>query len=99
MNLVQRYIQTVNKAHKFWTEIIIIFPACISSIFWIQETEHNIKLLVAATVCTVITCIHLGIGFYSLIIRRYWSFFNFMCLPIIVIILTMAFYSNWQLTS
>jgi apolipoprotein N-acyltransferase len=91
MNLVQRYIKTLNKAHKFWAEILIIFPACISSVFWIQEAEHNIKLIITAIVCTIITCFHIGIGLHCLLNKQYWSFFNFMCLPIIIIISAVAY--------
>jgi hypothetical protein len=91
MNLAQRYIKFLDDAHHVLTGLIIIFPACIVAALFFSDTENNFRLLVSGTICSVITAIHICLGFYSLTKRQYWSFLNLMCLPIVSIILMFVF--------
>lgn len=87
MNLARRYIKFLDDAHFVLTELIIILPACIVAVLFFPDTEYNFKLIASGVICSVITSIHLCLGFYSLTKKQYWSFLNLMCLPVVSIIL------------
>lgn len=82
MNLVTLFVRFLKNAHVFWTELLILVPVAIVSYLFFPDVEYTAKLIVGASLCSVIVISHIGLGGYSFTKRDCLSFVNFVILPI-----------------